>query len=70
MKMKFERASTYNFGATKLNRRRVSGATPDKQRVCIDTMLVYIQLQPIGKQIVREKYGIQKNTFYRCSKKI
>lgn len=38
--MKFERASTYNFGATKLNRRRVSGATPDKQRVCIDTMLV------------------------------
>ena len=31
MKMKFERASTYNFGATKLNRRRVSGATPDKQ---------------------------------------
>ena len=30
-KMKFERASTYNFGATKLNRRRVSGATPDKQ---------------------------------------
>lgn len=29
--MKFERASTYNFGATKLNRRGVSGATPDKQ---------------------------------------
>lgn len=67
--MKFERASTYNFGATKLNRRRVSGVTLTSKGV-YRHHACYIQLQPIGKQIVREKYGIQKNTFYRCSKKI
>ena len=38
--MKFERASTYNFGATKLNRRRVSGATPDKCRCGITTAML------------------------------
>lgn len=57
--MKFERASTYNFGATKLNRRRVSGATPDQAKGVYRHHACYIQLQPIGKQIVREKYGIQ-----------
>ena len=51
MKMKFERASTYNFGATKLNRRRVSGATPDKQRVCIDTMLVIYNYNLLGNRL-------------------
>lgn len=39
--MKFERASTYNFGATKLNRRRVSGATPDKQGCVYTPCLLY-----------------------------
>ena len=50
--MKFERASTYNFGATKLNRRRVSGATPDKCRCGITTAMLagtVHGVRPIGR---------------------
>lgn len=37
--MTFEYTTTYNFESSKLNNKRVSGASPDKQKVCIDTML-------------------------------
>ena len=49
--MKFARVTTYNFGTTKLNRRRVSGTIPDKQRVCIDTMLVIYNYNLLGNRL-------------------